>query len=186
MSAVLPDTAQIRADSASTPQRAQAALPATDRLSINRERIRRFLHGPEPGKSDSPDAPDAPRRWLDALRDHPIAGTIVDTVCDWWIHHPLSGVTRMAGSAARSAVQPLADRYPLALVGAALVTGAVLVWTRPWRWILRPALLAGIATKLAARALSRMPAASMIDVLTAVLAQKADKPRERERSKARG
>ncbi len=43
----------------------------------------------------------------------------------WWEEHPLHAAALQAESRAREAVQPMADRHPLALVGVAAAVGAV-------------------------------------------------------------
>ena len=63
-------------------------------------------------------------------------------------------------AASRSAIVPLVRRHPAAVLGSAAVVGAALVWARPWRWLLRPALILGIASQLAARTMARMATAS--------------------------
>ncbi|MEO8038419.1 MAG: hypothetical protein ABI794_06585 [Betaproteobacteria bacterium] len=155
-------------------------MSANERLSISRERIRRFLHGEVPEGPTRPGqrAAWAPE-WLERVRQHPIAGTIVDTVHDWWVNHPILGATRIAGFAARRTIRPLADRYPLPLVAAAVVMGALLFWARPWRLVLRRALLVGLAMRIARRVLVRLPANGAVDAMAALFASKAARRRRR-------
>jgi len=56
-----------------------------------------------------------------------------------------------AKDALQAAVQPVAQRNPLALVLGAAVAGVVLVWSRPWRWLLSPALLATLLPQITSR-----------------------------------
>ena len=65
---------------------------------------------------------------------------------------PLHIAGLFARDAVEAAVQPLAQRNPLGMVLGAALAGAVLVWSRPWRWLLTPALLATLLPQLAARA----------------------------------
>ena len=65
---------------------------------------------------------------------------------------PLHIASLFARDAVKAAVQPMADRNPLGLVLGAALAGGVLVWSRPWRWLLTPALLATVLPQLAARA----------------------------------
>ena len=65
---------------------------------------------------------------------------------------PLHIAGLLAKDAVEAAVQPLADRNPLGLVLGAALAGGVLVWSRPWRWLITPALLATVLPQLAARA----------------------------------
>ena len=76
--------------------------------------------------------------------------------------------------AARRALATLADRHPLPLLGGALVAGGLVVWMRPWRGVLRPALIAGIAARL----IAGVPAPNAIDVIAATLGA-GRPPRER-------
>ena len=62
----------------------------------------------------------------------------------------------LAAALARNAAGLLVQRHPLATVGAAALAGAVLLRWRPWRGLLRPALLAG-ALPLLLRLALRMP-----------------------------
>ena len=72
---------------------------------------------------------------------------------------------RAAQIAARRTVETLADRHPLGLVGMAIAAGGLLVWMRPWRGLLRPALIAGIA----ARFITQVPAKDALALVTAIL-----------------
>ncbi len=66
--------------------------------------------------------------------------------------NPLQLAGQMANDAVKRAVQPLAQRNPLALVLGAAVAGGVLAWSRPWRWLLTPALLATLLPQLLSKA----------------------------------
>ncbi len=79
---------------------------------------------------------------------------------EWWDEHPLHASATLALKASRTAIVPLVRRHPAAVLGGAAVVGAVIIWARPWRWLLRPALVAGVASQLAARAIARMATAS--------------------------
>ncbi len=90
--------------------------------------------------------PTAPSRadLAERLKDLPGAAMVIDAVQTWWAQHPLRTATLVAGEASRKFAAPLAERNPVALILGAVVVGALLAWTRPWRWILRPALFAGL------------------------------------------
>ena len=66
----------------------------------------------------------------------------------WWAQHPLRLATDVTADAAKALVQPVAQRHPVALVAGAAAVGALLVWSQPWRWLLTPALLAGLLPKV--------------------------------------
>jgi hypothetical protein len=72
---------------------------------------------------------------------------------------------RVAQVAARRALETLAERHPLPLVGMAIAAGGLLIWIRPWRGLLRPALITGIAARL----IGRVPATTALALVTAML-----------------
>lgn len=113
-----------------------------DRLALSRERVRRVLNG-ELAHSGAPKP---------ATRSD----------------YPMLSVAQVA---AHRALETLADRHPLSLLGMATAAGGLLVWMRPWRGLLRPALIAGIAARL----LARVPAENVLALVTAMLG--APKPR---------
>lgn len=99
------------------------AAAVSTRLSASRQRLREVLHG---GGS------------------HRGAQTDV-AVSDSGGQHPLMLVAQVA---ARHSLDVVADRYPLRMVGVAMAAGGLLVWGRPWRWLLRPGVIAGLAARL--------------------------------------
>ncbi len=110
------------------------------RLSQSREHLRQALHG-TPASAPSTRAP-AP--WWSELRALPAASVIIDAVQAWWALHPLNATVRVVASTTLDVVRPLARRHPLLAVLGAFVLGGLLVWSRPWRWALKPALFAGL------------------------------------------
>lgn len=82
----------------------------------------------------------------------------------WWEHHPLRLATNVSADAAKALVQPVAQRHPVALVAGAAAVGAILVWSKPWRWLLTPALMAGLLPKVISQVMtvrsSQVPARS--------------------------
>lgn len=89
-----------------------------------------------------------------------VGGIVGEVVGEWWAEHPLHTGATLALAASRSAIVPLVRQHPVAVLGSAAVVGAALVWARPWRWLLRPALIMGIASQLAARTITRMTTVS--------------------------
>ena len=87
----------------------------------------------------------------------------------------------MAEEAARNIVVPLAQRNPIAFVGSALVIGALMVASRPWRWLLRPALFVGIVPQLVAQVMKRYPAESLLRMASGLLHKRASAPRPAKR-----
>ncbi len=92
-----------------------------------------------------------------------MAAIFTELLNDWWRHHPLYPSANIATEAARRAIVPLIRRHPIAVLGVAAIAGAVLVQSRGWRWMVRPAVVAGVASQIVARRISQMqstPAAS--------------------------
>jgi hypothetical protein len=64
--------------------------------------------------------------------------------------------------AVKTLLLPLAQRHPLGLVLGGVALGALLGWSRPWRWLATPALVVGLLPQLlawlaAAQAKARSP-----------------------------
>jgi hypothetical protein len=76
--------------------------------------------------------------------------------------HPAHRASAMAALAAKAALQPVAQKHPWALVGAALLIGGALAWSRPWRWAAKPllssALFASLLPQLWSKALPYLSA----------------------------
>ena len=93
----------------------------------------------------------------------PVAAIAIDVMTEWWNQHPLHASASLAGAAARGAIVPLVRRHPAVVLGVAAIAGAVLVRSRAWRWLLRPALVAGIASQIASRFLSRAATVQIVN-----------------------
>jgi hypothetical protein len=102
-------------------------------------------------------------RWLKGLSQHPLAALTIDALTERWARHPLHTSVQLAEVAANQTIAPLVRRHPVLVLGSAAVAGALLVRARPWRWLLRPALLAGIASQVAAQWLGRATASPSHD-----------------------
>lgn len=156
MSAVLPQSLAVHSRPLAAISEPEATLSALERLARSREKVSRWLDADAharnpPGRSNANAAP----RWLQSLRSNPLAAIAIDALAEWWTHHPLHTSARVAEAAARGAIAPLAQSHPVAVLGTAAFAGALLVWSRPWRWLLRPAFVLGVASQIASRALSR-------------------------------
>lgn len=135
----------------------------TARLALSRERLRQALgqHALEKNGGGAPGT--QPRRdgafplvpGFDALRQ-------------LWTGHPLRSVLHLANEAADAAVHPMAQRHPLRLVLGAGLVGALLAWSRPWRWILTPALVAGLLPRVMRGALGQIPRGAWMALLAAI------------------
>lgn len=84
-------------------------------------------------------------------------GLATGAIHEWWAQHPMRLVSDVTVSAARTLVEPVAQKHPVALVAGAAAVGALLVWSQPWRWLLTPALLAGLLPKVISHALKSTP-----------------------------
>ena len=135
-----------------------SAVPSPpDRLALSRERLRQAMHGPAaPASAEAGSSEDEPATgWLDRLRSIPAAAILIDAVVHWWARHPLHVATMVAAGAANAVVRPMAERHPWRLVLGAALVGGVIVWSRPWRWGLKPALFAGLLPQLLKAALEQ-------------------------------
>jgi hypothetical protein len=149
--------------------RAEEQASPEQRLAISRARIRDYLENSsgrrKRGGTAAGAAAASSNDWFEKVRKHPVAGAVVDAVMGWWHNHPLHAVGTVAGAAARDAVGPLARRHPVAMVSAAVLLGALVVWTRPWRLVLKSALFAGLASQVAARLVAQVPLESVLNAV---------------------
>lgn len=148
---------------------------AAERLALSRERLRLAMRGSlgDTGPSAGKGSPDTRGDWLAGLMSIPAAGVVIAAVRGWWAQHPMRIAGMVAVDAAKGVVRPLAQRHPLGLVAASLLLGGLFVWAKPWRGILKPALLAGLLPHLASRAMAAVPVESWMAVLTALAQQPA-------------
>jgi hypothetical protein len=127
-------------------------LSPRERLTQSRQRISVWLE-------EDRDAPHAQMRSHNE-GTHPVTAILKDVLSEWWRHHPLYTSVNITGDAARDAIVPLVRRYPIVVLGVAAVAGALLVRSRAWRWVVRPAVVAGLASQIVARAVSQMQSAA--------------------------
>ena len=143
----------------------------SERLALSRERLRQAMGGPDRAakRAASAHAPGPASAWLDELKAHPVGAIAIDALLRWWAQHPLRLASVVAADATAAVVRPIAQRNPLGLVVAALLLGGALAWTRPWRWLLKPvslAGLAGLAPPLVSRIIAGLPTQSWLALLT--------------------
>lgn len=162
------DTAQGIGQPASAEPQIETPIEATptplQRLARSRERLRKVL-APPPRPAADTTAGGSGKSWEQRLREVPGMATVIDVVKVWWQQHPLHAVSIVAGEVGRTTLRPIARRHPVALVGVAMVAGAVLAWARPWRWALRSALFAGLAPQVASRVVASLPIESWLTLL---------------------
>lgn len=126
------------------PDATPSVASAAQKLALSRSRLHQAVDMASPHH-----AADRP---FDAARSSP--GLATHAMHQWWAHHPLRLVTDVTADAAKALVQPLAQRHPVALVAGAAAVGAFLVWSQPWRWLLTPALVAGLLPKVISHVVS--------------------------------
>lgn len=121
-----------------------AQLTPAERLTLSRERLRKAMTRDQSPHSDGTPAGNKAvgLGLLDVLKlAVPSASLVIDTVAQWWAGHPLQASGNLVEGVVDELLRPLAKRHPLALVAGALAVGGLLVWSRPWRWALKPHLL---------------------------------------------
>ncbi len=150
----------------------------TQRLDLSRERLRLAMHCKErPARRDSPASSQPESRssstvdWLDSLRALPGAGIVIDAVSQWWQRSPLRLASLVAGDATRTVVRPLAQRHPLGLLVGAVFVGGLFAWSRPWRWMIKPALFAGLLPQIVSSAVAQVPLQAWVTALFDTTAQ---------------
>jgi len=166
MSAVLPE--------AGTPAQTQdddsKPISAAQRLAESRERMRQWMtqadsRGAARRRAAAAQAEGATPAWMDRLRGAPVIGVVIEAVTAWWANHPLRPAADVAESVVRDAIAPLARRHPVSIVLAAVLVGAAVVRFRPWRWIVKPALFAGLTSQLITRFVAQVPFDSIVNAL---------------------
>ena len=124
------------------------------RLALSRERLRNEMRKRSVSKRRV--AGDGVT-WQRRLQAIPVAGVLFEALASWWANHPLNGVGTVAAAAAGASLAPMAQRNPLLLVLVAAVIGGATAVSRPWRWLLKPALFAGLVPQLASKLVAQVP-----------------------------
>jgi hypothetical protein len=83
--------------------------------------------------------------------------TPAEAVNQWLAEHPIKLASEALGDVTKSVVSPIAQRNPILFVASALVVGGVLVWSRPWSWLLKPAIIAGLVPKIVSKVIAYAP-----------------------------
>jgi hypothetical protein len=167
MSAFVPDTP---ADEPGAPA-PDAELPsAAERLAASRERMRQWMLQTDT-RGDARRRVEAAREagdkpgWMDRLRTAPVIGVVVDAASAWWANHPVQPAASLAHGVVKDTLAPFARRHPLLVVGGAFLAGVALVRWRPWRWLIKPALFAGLGSQILTRVIASVPLESVFEAV---------------------
>lgn len=180
--------AAVSAGTRATPSAAPVGKPADvpealQRLIHSRNELRMAMLPAPPSATAAPHTGSGvahlAEQLTDKVRSLPGANVIVDAIRLWWAKHPLNLVGRVGAEAARRYTAPVAERNPVGLLLGAVAAGALLALLRPWRWLLRPALFAGLIPAIAFRALKEVPAASLLNVYSSVAGRGRSAPASR-------
>lgn len=145
-------------------------LPPIERLRVSRERLLLELKAVSaPAANTASDGSGV--AWLNTLKAVPGVDILLDAAKSWWAQHPLRNAALLVADAAKAAVEPVAQRYPLGLVGASLIVGGLFAWSRPWRWLLTPALFAGLLPQLLSKTIGSLPPKTWLTILASLSAQ---------------
>ncbi len=132
-----------------------AETTAVARLERSREKLRMAMHLHAKGQSRSPDASPQAMGLLGLLKATiPNSGLLIEALSQWWAYYTAQGNGRTAADVAGDILRPMAKRHPLALVLGATALGALIAWSKPWRWALKPQLFAAWGPALVSGALA--------------------------------
>lgn len=136
---------------------ASLLLSATERLERSRERLRLTMladASPAASQGTGQQGLFSNLKWFTALKASPGARILIDAVSAWWSYHPLHRNGLMLADATKTVVTPVAQRHPVALIAGSVVLGGLFAWSRPWRWLLKPALFAGLVPQLISKVMA--------------------------------
>jgi hypothetical protein len=158
------------------PDRPETVPGAIERLARSRERLRDAML-PSSRKRPAVDR-QALREGVgsfaeglvERLRALPGVTILLEAIEDWWARHPLHSAGVVAAEASRRIAAPIAERRPLTLLLGAVLVGALLALLKPWRWLLRPALFAGLLPALLARGVREVPIEQLLQLVAGFIA----------------
>lgn len=144
---------------------------ALQRLQASREVIRHAMVPPrraalEVGGVRAPG-------WVTSLTTLPVVGVVAESVLGWWSQHPFRPLTQVITEASGVAIKPVAEESPILLVAGAAVAGVIVAWLRPWRWMLRSVVFAGLVPQLASRIASKLPIDAWVAMASELLSSRA-------------
>ncbi len=142
--------------SLAAPDAVERVNASSHRLMLSRSRPR---HAVDQATAEIPTtAPSSTAGLSKDLTTRLTGGLATHAVHQWWSSHPLRLVSDVPLDAAKtlttSVIKPVAQRHPVAVITGAAAIGALLVWSRPWRWLLAAAVLASVLPKLLSQVLT--------------------------------
>ena len=151
-------------------------MTAVERLALSRERLRVAML-PPPNRPQSNDLRESIGAFAKELaaraRAMPGLAGLIEPLETWWAQHPLRTTGLVVAEAWRKLSSPMAERHPLLLLVGAVLVGALLTLSRPWRWLVSPAVFAGLLPSLASRTIRELPVDSWLKVLGSISAPRA-------------
>lgn len=147
------------------------ATDACDRLAQTRGQLRLAIRAMvEPVKPPTePPSTGWVGSWWRRLKATPGTRVLVQGVTNWAAHSPLPGVALFAVDALTATVRPIAQRSPLRLVFGAFVLGGVFAWSRPWRRVFTPALVAAVLPQLMSQAIGGVPRSKWMTLIASLM-----------------
>ncbi len=107
-------------------------------------------------------------RWTDHLKRIPGVGLALPLFEAWWSQTTVNSASVSLLQAVNAVLKPAAARHPVFAVLCATSFGAALAWSRPWRWIFKSALVAGVAARMTGQVMSRIPIESWFSLLSSI------------------
>lgn len=148
-------------------------MSPVERLALSRERLRVAMQPPPakpPGHFLGGNIGEFAKDLMSRIKSMPGLGNLLEPIEAWWARHPLRTAGQVAAEASRSFATPMAERHPVMLLFGAVLVGALLALSRPWRWLVSPAVVAGLLPSLASRAIRELPVDSWLKVLASISA----------------
>lgn len=145
-------------------------LGVTERLEKSRRLMRKQMvelnaasaQAKSPGRG-------TPSNWWVALSAIPVLGPLISDAARWWADHPLRAVADLFARPSATTAEPLTQRHPWAMLIGAAAVGALLMWTRPWRFaLLRRAVYSGLLPQVMSSVLARLSTDGLLDLAQSV------------------
>ena len=138
---------------------------AVAHLAGSREHLREVLHGiahppKRPPLSLKQGVSGVTDQLLSRARSLPGASLVINKVKTTWDRHPARPAIETTIARYRPALERKARTQPVAMLGVALGTGALLWLAKPWRLVLRPKVIAKVVPALAKQVSAKNMAAT--------------------------